>query len=68
MAWGRENLSSTATEKHRLQATVNVIFMDHVQRIVRGHFTLRRLERGYAAAFVRRRHAKLATVTPRAVR
>jgi hypothetical protein len=66
MAWGRKNLSPAATEKHRLQATVNVIFMDHVQWIARGHFTLRRLERGYAAAFVRRRHAKLATVTPRA--
>ena len=26
-------------------ATVNVIFMDHFQRIAQGHFTLRRLER-----------------------
>jgi hypothetical protein len=28
-------------------ATVNVIFMDHFQRIAEGHFTLRRLERTY---------------------
>ncbi len=28
-------------------ATVNIIFMDHFQRIARGHFTVRRLERVY---------------------
>jgi hypothetical protein len=28
-------------------ATVNMIFMDHFQRIARGHFTIRRLERIY---------------------
>jgi EcsC protein family len=49
-------------------ATVNVIFMDHFQRIARGHFTLRRLERSYGAANVRRRYAELAAVTPRLAR
>lgn len=28
-------------------ATINVVFMDHFQRIARGHFTVRRLERLY---------------------
>jgi hypothetical protein len=49
-------------------ATVNVIFMDHFQRIARGHFTLRRLERNYGAANVRRHYAALAAVTPRLTR
>lgn len=35
-------------------ATVNVIFMNHFQRIARGHFTVRRLERQYGADVVRR--------------
>ena len=30
-------------------AAVNMIFMDHFQRIARGHFTIRRLERIYGA-------------------
>jgi hypothetical protein len=34
-------------------ATVNVIFMNHFQRIAHGHFTIRRLERRYGAAVVR---------------
>jgi hypothetical protein len=34
-------------------ATVNVIFMDHFQRVARGHFTVRRLERAYGAADIR---------------
>jgi hypothetical protein len=46
-------------------ATVNVIFMDHFQRIARGHFTLRRLERSYGAANVRRHYAELAAGAPR---
>lgn len=41
-------------------ATVNVIFMDHFQRIAQGHFTLRRLERAYGAAAVRLHYAELA--------
>lgn len=49
-------------------ATVNVIFMDHFQRIARGHFTLRRLERSYGAANVRRHYVELAAVAPRLVR
>lgn len=34
-------------------ATINIIFMDHFQRVAKGHFTLRRLERRYGAALVR---------------
>ncbi|HUN95554.1 MAG TPA: EcsC family protein [Bradyrhizobium sp.] len=49
-------------------ATVNVIFMDHFQRIARGHFTLRRLERSYGAANVRRHCVELAAVAPRLAR
>ena len=30
-------------------ASVNMIFMDHFQRVARGHFTVRRLERRYGA-------------------
>jgi hypothetical protein len=41
-------------------ATVNVVFMDHFQRIAQGHFALRRLERTYGAATVRRQYAALA--------
>jgi EcsC protein family len=35
-------------------ATVNVIFMNHFQRVARGHFAIRRLERQYGASIVRR--------------
>ncbi len=38
-------------------ATVNVIFMDHFQRIAQGHFTLRRLERAYGAPAIRQHYA-----------
>ena len=34
-------------------ATVNIIFMNHFQRVARGHFAIRRLERQYGAAVVR---------------
>jgi hypothetical protein len=35
-------------------ATVNMIFMNHFQRVARGHFAIRRLERQYGAGLVRR--------------
>jgi hypothetical protein len=41
-------------------ATVNVIFMDHFQKIAKGHFTLRRLERSYGSAHIRQQYAILA--------
>jgi hypothetical protein len=41
-------------------ATVNVIFMDHFQRVAQAHFSLRRLERTYGAAHIRQRYAELA--------
>jgi hypothetical protein len=42
-------------------ATINVIFMDHFQRIAKGHFTLRRLERTYGSAHIRHQYTLLAT-------
>ena len=38
-------------------ATVNVIFTDHFQRIARGHFIVRRLEREHGAMLIRRHYA-----------
>lgn len=35
-------------------AMVNLLFIDHYQKIARGHFTVRRLERTYSAAVVRK--------------
>ncbi len=37
-------------------ATVNVIFMEHFQRVAHGHFTVRRLEREFGAETVRRHY------------
>jgi hypothetical protein len=34
-------------------ATINVIFMDHFQKVARGHFIIRRLERKYGAHSIR---------------
>jgi hypothetical protein len=34
-------------------ATVNMVFMDHFQRIARGHFIIRRLERIYGVETIR---------------
>jgi len=34
-------------------ATVNVIFMNHFQRVARGHFAIRRLERRYGTGIIR---------------
>jgi hypothetical protein len=38
-------------------AAVNVIFTDHFQRVARGHFVVRRLERDYGAATIRQHYA-----------
>jgi hypothetical protein len=38
-------------------ATINVIFTDHFERVARGHFVVRRLEREYGAEAVRRHYA-----------
>ncbi|HEX4410860.1 MAG TPA: EcsC family protein [Xanthobacteraceae bacterium] len=35
-------------------ATVNMLFMNHFQRVARGHFAIRRLERKYGASVIRR--------------
>ena len=37
-------------------ATLNVIFMNHFQRIAQGHFTVRRLERRYGSEVIRRQY------------
>jgi hypothetical protein len=41
-------------------ATVNLIFMDMFQKIARGHFTVRRLEREYGAATIQRLYDEFA--------
>lgn len=41
-------------------ATINVIFMNHFQRIAEGHFTIRLLEREYGPAVVRRVYEEMA--------
>jgi hypothetical protein len=40
-------------------AAVNVVFMNHFQRVAQGHFTIRRLERHYGADMVRRHYQDL---------
>jgi hypothetical protein len=37
-------------------ATLNMIFMNHFQRIAQGHFTVRRLERRYGPEVIRRQY------------
>jgi hypothetical protein len=41
-------------------ATVNVIFMNHFQRVAQGHFAIRRLERRYGPTVVRRLYEEIA--------
>jgi hypothetical protein len=41
-------------------ATVNIVFMDHFQRVAHAHFTLRRLERTYGSSHIKERYAELA--------
>ena len=48
-------------------ATVNIVFMDHFQRVAHAHFTLRRLERIYGSSHVRERYAELAAPKSNAV-
>ena len=45
-------------------ATVNFVFMSHFQRIAQGHFTIRRLERTYGPAVIRRHYETLAAQYP----
>jgi len=40
-------------------ATINLVFMDHFQRMAQGHFTVRRLERSYGADVVRQEYESL---------
>jgi hypothetical protein len=41
-------------------ATINVIFMDHFQKIAKGHFIVRRLERTYGRASIRLHYSSIA--------
>jgi hypothetical protein len=45
-------------------AAVNVIFMDHFQRVAQGHFTVRRLERRYDPEGVQQLYSRLAKQSP----
>lgn len=40
-------------------AAVNAAFVDHFQTLARGHFTVRRLERTYGKATVRREYERI---------
>ena len=40
-------------------ATVNFLFMKHFQQVAHGHFTVRRLERGYGENLIRREYERL---------
>ena len=48
-------------------ATVNIVFMDHFQRVAHAHFTLRRLERIYGSSQVKERYAALASPKANAI-
>jgi EcsC protein family len=48
-------------------ATVNIVFMDHFQRVAHAHFTLRRLERTYGSSHIKQRYAELAPPKSHAV-
>jgi hypothetical protein len=48
-------------------ATVNIVFMDHFQRVAHAHFTLRRLERTYGSSHIKERYAELAPPKANAV-
>jgi hypothetical protein len=49
-------------------AAVNVIFTDHFQRVARGHFTVRRLERQHGAELIRLHYAAATAATRGATR
>lgn len=49
-------------------ATVNVLFMNHFQRVARGHFAIRRLERRYGESVVRHLYDEYAARDERAAR
>jgi hypothetical protein len=42
-------------------ATLNVLFMDHFERLARGHFSIRRLERAHGAEVVDRLYREAVT-------
>jgi EcsC protein family len=62
-----ERLAATAVPVVGLigGATVNMVFMEHYQRLARGHFTIRRLERRYGAGEIETLYRRLVAVEPR---
>ena len=40
-------------------ASINLLFISHVQAAARGHFTVRRLERKYGREFIKREYEKV---------
>jgi len=42
-------------------ATVNLIFINHFQRVAQAHFTIRRLERRYGQALIRHHYERLSS-------
>jgi len=59
-----ERLAATAVPIAGLVsgATVNMLFMEHYQRLAHGHFTIRRLERQYGAAEIETLYRRMAAV------
>jgi hypothetical protein len=49
-------------------AVVYVVFMDHFRRVVKGHITIRHLQRRYGARAVQRRYVALARRPGSAIR
>lgn len=46
-------------------AAINVVFMDHFQKMAQGHFIVRRLEKRHGTDAVRRAYESLASTSPR---
>ena len=59
-----ERLAATAVPIAGLVsgATVNMLFMQHYQRLAHGHFTIRRLERQYGAARIETLYRRMAAL------
>ena len=62
-----ERLAATAVPIAGLVsgATVNMLFMEHYQRLAHGHFTIRRLERQYGAAEIKTLYGRVAAIEQR---
>ncbi|HXY57649.1 MAG TPA: EcsC family protein [Methylocystis sp.] len=59
VVWERAAASALPLAGAAGAASINVAFMNHFQRVARGHFMVRRLERIYGVETVRRRYEAL---------